>query len=189
MPVFPVAFIPNKGRMKAAEYRDLHLKLRSLCGEAGMKFLASGADGAKSEVNAQQLMMNANTEERLSYTNEKFGVFLSCPVYPDTGPHIPTTDPDHARKSARNNLFYGTHFLILGFLFICHAILMALVIIARVPLYIRDIFNADKQDDGAARRLFTDILFSFLVKSDGDLIDPSFEGLFMFLFIFGELQN
>ncbi|KAJ6525332.1 hypothetical protein B0H19DRAFT_1276129 [Mycena capillaripes] len=48
MPVFPVAFLPN------------HLKLRKLCGEAGMKLLASGADGAKSEVNAQLLMMNAS---------------------------------------------------------------------------------------------------------------------------------
>ncbi|KAJ7671406.1 hypothetical protein DFH06DRAFT_928301, partial [Mycena polygramma] len=187
MPVFPVAFLPNKGRMKATEYHDLHLRLRKLCGEAGLKFLASGADGAKTEVNAQQSMMNAPTEKRLSYTNEKYGVFLSCPVYPDTGPHICTTDPDHARKTARNNFLYGTHFLTVGFLFLCHAVLMTLIMIARCPLYIKDIFNPDKQDDGAARRMFTNILFSFLVDSNGNLLHPSFEGLFILTFILGEL--
>ncbi|KAJ7278626.1 hypothetical protein C8J57DRAFT_956647, partial [Mycena rebaudengoi] len=187
MPVFPVAFIPNQGKMKGTEYRDYHLKLRELCGELGMKLLASGADGAKSEVNAQQLMMNAKTESQLSYTNEKYGVFLTCPVYPDTGPHICTTDPDHARKTARNNFLYGTHFLIVGFYFICHAILMFLLTLALVPLYIKDIFNPDKQDDGAARRLFAHKLFKFLVTSDGELRHPSLEGVFILTFLSGEL--
>ncbi|KAJ7246708.1 hypothetical protein C8J57DRAFT_1241344 [Mycena rebaudengoi] len=187
MPVFPVAFVPNQGKMKGTEYRDYHLKLRELCGELGMKLLASGADGAKSEVNAQQLMVNAKTEKHLSYTNEKYGVFLSCSVYPDTGPHICTTDPDHARKTARNNFLYSTHFLIVGFYFICHAILMFLLTLALVPLYIKDIFNPDKQDDGAARRLFANKLFKFLVTSNGELRHPSLEGVFILTFVFGEL--
>ncbi|KAJ6628383.1 hypothetical protein B0H10DRAFT_2209664 [Mycena sp. CBHHK59/15] len=150
--------------MKATDYRDYHLKLRTLCGEAGMKLL-SGADGTKSEVNAQQLMMNAETEEHLSYTNPTYGVFLSAPIYLDTGPHICTTDPDHARKTSRNNFLYGMHFLIMGI----------------------DIFNADKQDDGAARQLFTDILFGFLLDSEGKLKHPSLEGVFILTFVFGEL--
>lgn len=187
MPMFPVAFIPNKGRMKAKDYCDYHLKLRRLCGEAGIKLLASGADGAKSEVNAQRrLMMNADTPERLSYTNAKYGVFLSCPVYPDTGPHISTTDPDHARKTARNNFLYGTHFLIIGFVFLCHAVLMFLLTLIGCPLYIKDIFNPDKQDDGAARRLFTDILFKFIVDSNGELRHSSLEGVFVLTVVFGE---
>lgn len=70
MPVFAVAFVPNKGRMNAESYRDHHLKLRQLCGDAGLKLLASGADGAKSEVNTQILMMAAKTKTRLSYTNK-----------------------------------------------------------------------------------------------------------------------
>ncbi|KAJ6462923.1 hypothetical protein C8R45DRAFT_1177792, partial [Mycena sanguinolenta] len=161
MPVFPVAFVPNKAKMKATEYRDYHLKLRKLCGEAGIKLLASGADGAKSEVNAQLLMMSTETPVRLSCTNEKYGIFLSCPVYADTG-HIATTDPDHARKTVRNNFMYGTHLLTIGFSFLCHAVLMFLLTLVGVCLYIKDIFNPDKQDDGAARRLFTNALFSFL---------------------------
>ncbi|KAJ7601259.1 hypothetical protein DFH06DRAFT_925048, partial [Mycena polygramma] len=162
MPLFAVTFVPNKGKMKALNYRDLHLGLRELCGEAGIKLLASGADGAKAEVNAQQLMMDADTEERLSYTNERYGVFISCPVYADMGPHISCTDPDHARKTIRNNFFYGTHLLIIGFLFVCHAVFMALLMLKNIPLYVKDIFNADKQDDGAARRLFSNTLFRFL---------------------------
>jgi hypothetical protein len=63
---------------------------------------------------------------------------------------------------------------------------MALLKVAHVPLYIRDIFNPEKQDDGAARRLFVDDLFSFLVDSEGNIIDPTFDGLFVLTFIFGE---
>ncbi|KAJ7103006.1 hypothetical protein B0H15DRAFT_767196, partial [Mycena belliarum] len=167
MPVFPVALIANKGKMTATEIRDLHLKLRSLCGQAGIKFLASGADGAKAESNAQQLMMNAETPTRLAYLNEKYGVFLDCPVYPDTGPHICNTDIDHGRKTARNNFLYGTHYLILAFVFLCHAVLMFFLTVLRAPLLIKDLFNPDKQDDGAARRLFTARVFladsSFLI--------------------------
>jgi hypothetical protein len=41
--------------MKADDYCEQYLKLRELCTVAGLKLLASAADGAKSEVNAQQL--------------------------------------------------------------------------------------------------------------------------------------
>ncbi|KAJ7339826.1 hypothetical protein DFH08DRAFT_657295, partial [Mycena albidolilacea] len=51
----------------------------------------------------------------------------------------------------------------------------------------RDIFNPEKQDDGAARRLFVDDLFSFLVDSEGNTIDPTFDGFFILTFIFGDL--
>ncbi|KAJ7673253.1 hypothetical protein DFH06DRAFT_1292967 [Mycena polygramma] len=187
MPLFAVTFVPNKGTMKAPDYCDLHLGLRELCGEAGLKLLASGPDGAKAEVNAQQLMMDADTEERLSYTNKKHGVFISCPVYADTGPHISCTDPDHARKTIRNNFFYGTHLLILGFLFVCHAVFMALLMLKNIPLYVKDIFNPDKQDDGAARRLFSNTFFRFLVNPQGNLLHEDFGGLFILTFVFGEL--
>ncbi|KAJ7719366.1 hypothetical protein B0H14DRAFT_3900927 [Mycena olivaceomarginata] len=187
MPVFPVQFRATKGKVKAEELRDIHLEFRSLCGKAGIKLLASSADGASSETKSQRLMMNARTPERLSYLNPKFGVFLSCPVYPDTGPHICTTDPDHARKTARNNFLYGTHFLTLGFVYLCHAILMFFLTVIKAPLLIKDLFNPDKQDDGAARRLFAPYIFSFLVDASGNLKHPSLEGLFILAFVFGEL--
>ncbi|KAJ7456391.1 hypothetical protein B0H11DRAFT_2321726 [Mycena galericulata] len=69
MPVFPVAFIPNQGKMKAQDYFDQHLNLRQLCADSGMKLLSSGADGAKSEVNAQTMMMDVKTKKRLAYEN------------------------------------------------------------------------------------------------------------------------
>ncbi|KAJ7084923.1 hypothetical protein C8R44DRAFT_894034 [Mycena epipterygia] len=187
MPVFPVAFIPNQGKMKAPDYCEQHLNLRQLCADAGIKLLASAADGAKSEVNAQLLMMNAKTKKRLTYENPFYGVHMSCPVYEDTGPHIACTDMEHAKKGVRNNFLYGTHLLTIGFLYLCHAVLMMLLSKVGVPLFIRDIFNPEKQDDGAARRLFLDRLFAFLVDPDGNIIDVTFEGFFVLTFIFGEL--
>ncbi|KAF8126405.1 hypothetical protein K438DRAFT_1482126, partial [Mycena galopus ATCC 62051] len=111
------------------------------------------------------------------------------PVYEDTGPHIAFTDVEHGRKSVRNNFLYGTHLLIIGVLYLCHAVLMVLLKVTHVPLYIRDIFNPEKQDDGAARRLFVDDLFSFLVDSEGNIIDPTFDGLFVLTFIFGNVES
>ncbi|KAJ7102618.1 hypothetical protein B0H15DRAFT_796038 [Mycena belliarum] len=135
MLVFPVAFVPNKGRMKGQDYCDQHLMLHQLCGDAGLKFLSSAADTAKSEVNGQNLMMNVEMKTRLTYDNP----------------------------------FYGVH-------------------IVGVPLYIQNIFNPEKQDDGAARRLFLDTLFAFLVDSSGNIIDPTFEGFFVLSFIFGNVD-
>ncbi|KAJ7202071.1 hypothetical protein GGX14DRAFT_311719, partial [Mycena pura] len=189
MPLFSVTFVANQGTMKAVEYRDLHLQLRSLCGKAGLKLLVSGADGAKAEVNAQQMMMNVDTPQRLSYTNTKYGLFMSAPVYSDTGPHIAVTDPDHARKTIRNNFLYGTHLLSIGCLFLCHAVLMSLLAITGCVLYVKDIFNPDKQDDGAARRLFINALSSFLVDSKGELIHPDFGGLFFILLVLAHLEH
>jgi hypothetical protein len=104
------------------------------------------------------------------------------------GPHISCTDIEHGRKGVRNNFLYGTHFLIIGFLYLCHAVLMMLLGKVGVPLYIRDIFNPEKQDDGAARRLFLDTLFEFLVDSDGNIIDVTLEGFFVLTFIFGNVD-
>jgi hypothetical protein len=56
------------------------------------------------------------------------------------------------------------------------------------PLYIRDVFNPEKQDDGAARRLFLDGLFAFLVDPAGNLIDLTLEGFFVLSFIFGTVR-
>ncbi|KAJ7938593.1 hypothetical protein B0H13DRAFT_2301634 [Mycena leptocephala] len=112
---------------------------------------------------------------------------ISYPVYDDTGPHISCTDIEHAKKGVRNNFLCGTHFLIIGFLYLCHAVLMMLFGKVGVPLYIRDIFNPKEQDDGAARRLFLDMLCEFLVDSDGNIIDVTLEGFFVLTFIFGEL--
>jgi hypothetical protein len=58
-----------------------------------------------------------------------------------------------------------------------------------VPLYICDIFNPEKQDDGTARRLFLDTLSQFLVDSDGNIIDVTFESFFVLTFIFGTVEN
>ncbi|CAK5262410.1 unnamed protein product [Mycena citricolor] len=187
MPVFPVAFVPNKGDMTAGDVHGIYVQLRSLCAEAGIKLLATGSDGAKAEVNAQQMLMNEDTPKRLSCTNKKYGIFLSCPVHNDTGPLISNTDPDHALKTTRNNLLTGTHLLILGGLYICHSVLMTLLSLKGTVLYRKDIFNTDKQDDGAARRMFTASLLRILVNEEGDLVKMSLGGLFMFLFVFGEL--
>jgi hypothetical protein len=66
---------------------------------------------------------------------------------------------------------------------------MFLLTFSGVCLYIKAVFNPDKQDDGAVRQLFTDFLFGFVVGFDGSLRHSSFKGLFILSFVFGELPN
>ncbi|KAH9947489.1 hypothetical protein B0H21DRAFT_680678, partial [Amylocystis lapponica] len=53
----------------------------------------------------------------------------------------------------------------------------------------RDVENVDKQDDGAARRMFHSIALTATTEQTGDSIGvkEEFVGLFVYLFIFGEL--
>ncbi|KAJ7722157.1 hypothetical protein B0H14DRAFT_3520395 [Mycena olivaceomarginata] len=66
-------------------------------------------------------------------------------------------------------------------------VLMFFLTVIKAPLLIKDLFNPDKQDDRAARRLFAPYIFSFLVDATGNLKHPSLEGLFILAFVFGEL--
>jgi hypothetical protein len=185
MPIFMMCLIPNKGNQNATDISTIYLKLRSLCAQAGIKLLATAADGAKAEFNAQRLLEEQPTRSRLEYSNEKYMIKLGCPIFDDTGPLVPVTDPSHARKTARNNFTYGTHLLTLGNSYLCHSVLMELLKIDNCPLYVKDVYNVEKQDDGAARRLFISSIFSLLVDEKGQLVDEKFEGFWVLSFIFG----
>ncbi|EUC54313.1 hypothetical protein RSOL_037470 [Rhizoctonia solani AG-3 Rhs1AP] len=189
MPMFAVSMQPNRGGFKATDYYSFHLRLRELAEKAGIKVLATGADGAKSELNAHKLLrLQATSDSRLNYSNETFGIHISCPVWDTTGPFIPVSDPPHARKGVKTNMESGTHLIILGDAYICHGILMDLLKLPGCPLFIKDVYNSDKQDDGAARRVLHALLLEILVTDEDKLVDEKFKGFFMVNLLF-ELFN
>ena len=73
----------------------------------------------------------------------------------------------------------------MGRAYLCHATLVDLLPLSGSPLYVKDVMNPEKQDDGAARRLFIPNVLETVVGDDGELISPSFEGFFILSFIFG----
>lgn len=126
---------------------------------------------------------------------------LSAPVYAN-GPCIDIQDPPHARKTLRNNEITGTHLIVLGKATITYGDLVELyrrsVLYAskaascgRTPVRIikaRDIFNVDKQDDGAARRAFHAHALFLMTEKKGEetVIAEGFDGLFVMQFVYGK---
>lgn len=153
-----------------------------------LKVVTFSADGAASELAAQALMDNeVSSEEPLTYDYPLYGVRLRAPVFEQTGPLIPVTDPPHARKASRNQPQHGTHTVSLGIGYVVNRSLVDLYEIQSSGLVKRDVENVDKQDDGAARRIYSyEALAATCELKDGKMeIHEGFEGLFVWLFIFG----
>lgn len=153
--------------------------------------VALTADGAASELSAQRLMDTEQSEvEPLTYRYQLYGIDLQAPTFKETGPLISVTDPPHARKTCRNQPQYGTHTASLGVGYLVNSSLVDLSRLNGSGLVIRDVENVDKQDDGAARRMFhSQALHAMAEKKVPKLelfsIRPQFEGLFVYLFVMG----
>ncbi|KAG8898537.1 hypothetical protein FRB99_007376 [Tulasnella sp. 403] len=138
-----------------------------LCEAEGFKLLSTGADGHKVERGAQRKTRQTPTGHRLQYSNPFFGINIFAPIFA-TGPLVDVQDVGHARKTARNNELSGTHLITLGSSTISFSTVARLYALSvsyasqsaeerKTPIRLlksRDVFNVDKQDDGAARRLF-----------------------------------
>ena len=99
MPLFIVALKATQGNYDAQEIHSTHMQLLDLCGTVGIRVLSVGADGAKSEFNAQLKLLNMITPTRLKYINMHYSISISAPIFPKTGPCLPWTDPPHFRKT------------------------------------------------------------------------------------------
>lgn len=106
---------------------------------------------------------------------------------------ISVTDPPHGRKTCRNQPQYGTHTASLGVGFLVNHSFVDLYGKEGSGLQLRDVDNVDKQDDGAARRIFHSkalraATLEITSQSGAKLsrILPGFEGVFVYLFVMGK---
>jgi hypothetical protein len=94
-------------------------------------------------------------------------------------------DAKHGKKSGRNALFSGARLLTLGTGTARYDQILTLSKMPNSVLFKRDVENADRQDDGAAYRIFCS---SFL----GQVYDPNVSqdfdkrSLFIYLFVIGK---
>jgi len=160
-----------------------------MAASAKLPVITIAADGAASELRAQLMMDSHQTQQPLlSYEYTCYGVYIWAPVFTVTGPLISVTDVPHACKTSRNQPQHGTHTASLRVGFVVNHSLVNLCNSAGSGLVKHDMENVDKQDDGAARRLYThQALWATTEGNDGGRsIRPGFEGLFVWLFVFGE---
>lgn len=169
----------------------MHMVLLEMCAQLNLPIVALAADGAASELSAQGLMDREKTTlPSLLYENAMYGIRLCAPVF-KTGPLISVTDPPHARKTARNQPQHGTHTASLGSGYLVNRSLINIYSLPGAGLQLRDVDNVDKQDDGAARRIFHTKVLEAITEtpsgSSGLNIRPDFEGSFVYLFVLGKI--
>ncbi len=169
------------------------MRFLAMAKQLNMPVISMAADGASTELGAQDLMDHEKTElAPLAFDYPSYGVRLRAPVFATTGPLISVQDPPHARKTCRNQPQHGTHTASLGKGYVANRSFVQLYETGISGLQLRDVQDVDKQDDGAARRMFHHMALSAttLEKLDGSRdIRPEFLGLFVYLFIFGEITR
>jgi hypothetical protein len=151
-----------------------------------MKVVGLAMDGGAPERSAQEHLTQhhlASGGPCLEAQAAPFGITLRAPIV-DGHPLIVIQDPEHARKTFRNNLSSGARLLCLGQCLAAYEILLRLLGYDATGLTHTDLLWVDKQDDGAALRLFHSRALAALVV-DGE-IRPGMDGVFVVLFVFGK---
>jgi hypothetical protein len=190
IPPLVIALIPTDGKDTAVSIHEQHMVLLKMAARLDLKVLVMAADGAAPELAAQEMMDREITNRPpLTYEYPLYGVFLRAPVF-ESGPLISPSDPPHSQKTSRNQPQYGTHTASMGAGYLTHRSLVDLFETGDSGLVLKDVENVDKQDDGAARRVFHTVALeaTTVVEHDIRIIREGFLGLFVYLFMFGEHQ-
>ena len=188
IPPLVLALIPTDGKDDAEGIHEQHLKLLKMAARLDIKILVMSADGAGPKLLAQEMMDQEKSERPpLIYEYPLCGIFLQAPVF-ETGPLISLTDPPHVVKTCHNQPQYGTHTASIGSGFLVNRSLIDLFDTGVSGLVLKDIENVDKQDDGAARRVFHVMAFetTTIVQDGVRKIHPGLLGLSVYLFVLGK---
>ncbi|EIW59893.1 uncharacterized protein TRAVEDRAFT_122203 [Trametes versicolor FP-101664 SS1] len=184
IPPLVIALCPTKGNDDATGIHAQHMQFLAMAKQLKMAVISTAADGASSELCAQALMDLEKSElAPLAYDFPLYGVHLRAPVFETTGPLISVQDPPHARKTCRNQPQHGTHTASLGKGYVVNRSFLQLYETGISGLQLRDVQDVDKQDDGAARRMFHPMALAAttIERLDGSRdIRPEFLGLFPF---------
>lgn len=186
--------MPVSNKETAADVAALLTKIRKWAEELGIQVLSLGSDSAAVEISAKKLSIAdpavRRHEEPISkYTLDDYGFEVETPVFRNGAPLIEVPDPLHAAKSLRNFLLGGAKFPMVGRHSTSFALVDRLLDLPGKVMLTTDLHNADRQDDGAAARLFSaETLGSMLKKEEnGDIvIREGFQGLFILLQVLGE---
>ncbi|KAJ7194166.1 hypothetical protein GGX14DRAFT_586979 [Mycena pura] len=190
IPPLVIALLPTDGTDNAAKIVEQHLLLLKMAAQLELPVISFAADGAASELAAQNLMDNQETPcPPMTYDYPLYGIHLRAPVMEKTGPVVSITDGFHGRKTGRNQPQYGTKTQSMGSEVLVNENLVQLYETGESGILHSDVHNTDKQDDGPARRIFHHQ--ALLACTTGDepemMIRHGFGGLFVYLFVLGNL--
>ena len=185
IPPIVIGLIPNNNKEKATDILAYHQKVIQYAAQLKINIISFGSDGAANEFNAQSMLMNTSTTKNIIFEDQLYNIKFMCPVFSEIGPVIRVQDAKHGKKSGRNALFSGARLLTLGTGTARYDQILALSKMPDSVLYMRDVENTDRQDDGAAYRIFCSA-FLEQIYNQNSTQDPNKHGLFIYLFIIGK---
>jgi hypothetical protein len=119
-----------------------------------INIVSFGSDGMANEFNAQSMLMSTSTTKNIIFENQLYNIKFKCPVFPEIDPVIRIQDAKHGKKSGRNALFSGARLLTLGTGTARYDQILTLSKMFNSVLYMRDVENADQQNDDATYQIF-----------------------------------
>ena len=182
-----IALLPNKGTDTADSILQLHKRLiLEIAPQLNLHILSLGSDGAITEYQAQQSIVNIQTNEKLSVIEPQLKINFSCPIFDYVGPVIRVQDPKHAKKTARNAIMSGARLLTLGNFSARFDHFLQLINQHDSILYKNDVIKLDRQDDAAAYRTFCSSNFRQCLTTDYQ-VKVGMEGFAIYIFIIGKI--
>jgi hypothetical protein len=182
-----IALLPNNGSDKTESIVNMHkLLLLDFAQNLRLHIISIGSDGAQVKFNAQTQVQQITTPNRLRFNYTPYNVDFSCPIFPNIGPVVQIQDPKHAKKTGCNAAMSGARALTFGRSTIGFNHFTKLLSHDQSPMYNSDVFKLDRQDDGAAYRIFCPKNLECCLDSNNK-VKSEFKGTFIYLFIIGKL--
>ncbi|KAH9449739.1 hypothetical protein Pst134EB_020554 [Puccinia striiformis f. sp. tritici] len=122
------------------------------------------------------------SDSHLVFSRPKHSINIKIPLVgiPPL-PLVGIQDPKHARKTSVNQLLSGARLLCFGKFWFSILHLSVIVESKNSPLYVKDAFNSDKQDDGRAYRVLSKDTLKVALETE------DCTGLGIYLFVLGEM--
>jgi len=153
--------------------------------QLNLHILSLGSDGAITEYQAQQSIVNIQTSEKLKVIEPQLKINFSCPIFECVGPVIRVQDPKHAKKTARNAIMSGARLLTFGNSSVRFDHFLQLINQHNSILYKNDVIKLDRQDDATAYRTFCSSNFRQCLTTDYQ-IKFGMEGFTVYVFVIGK---
>ncbi|CAB5368642.1 unnamed protein product [Rhizophagus irregularis] len=154
IPPVMIAALHTKGDATAEEISNHMITIIEMTARCNINLVSFGADGAMIEMKAQQIVMEYLLASGvLEFKVPLYGINFKAPIF-DNRPIIRMQNVKHAKKTAKNQIYYGTRLLTFGNSTVRYDQLCNLAKKENSALRIRDVYNVNKQDDSAAFRIF-----------------------------------
>src|SRR4051812_19201125 len=148
IPPVMIAALSTKGDATAKEISDQLLKIIEMTASCGINLLNLGADGTITEMKAQQTVMEYSSASGfLEFKDSFYKVNFKALIF-NNQPIVRVQNVKHTKKTAKNQIHYGTRLITFGTSTVHYNQLCDLVKKENSVLCIRDVYNVDKQDDG-----------------------------------------